>query len=122
MAAPLRMRGRSFGILTALCTKPGHRFTEGQRKGLAIFGGRAANAIETARVHSDLKETFTQTVESFARALEAKDSYTHGHFNRVAMYSALIGETMGLPPLEVDRLQHGGLMHDIGKIGIRTTT
>ena len=36
------------------------------------------------------------------------------------MYSRLIATSMGLPPPEVDRLQHGGLMHDIGKIGIRS--
>lgn len=120
MAAPLRIRGAPFGTLNAISVRRGHKFTEGQRKGLAVFGGRAANAIETARMHGNLKDTFTQTIEGFARALEAKDNYTHGHSDRVAMYARLIAETMGLPPLEVDRLQHGGLMHDIGKIGIRS--
>ena len=120
MSAPLRMRGAPFGMLNAVSLRRGHKFTEGQRKGLAVFGGRAANAIETARMHGNLKETFTQTIEGFARALEAKDNYTHGHSDRVAMYARMIAETMGLPELEVDRMQHGGLMHDIGKIGIRS--
>lgn len=120
MAAPLRMRGTPFGMITAVALDPGRRFTEGERKGLSVFGGRAANAIETDRMYGNLKETFTQTIEGFARALEAKDRYTHGHSDRVAIYSKLIAETMGLPDVEVDRIQHGGLMHDIGKIGIRS--
>ncbi len=120
MAAPLKMRGAPFGLLAAVSHKRDHRFTEGQRKGLAVFAGRAAMAIETARMYGNLKETFTQTIEGFARALEAKDIYTGGHSDRVAMYSRLIAESMGLPVPQVDRIQHGGLMHDIGKIGIRS--
>lgn len=76
MAAPLKIRGATFGLVGALSTRREHRFTEGQRKGLSIFGGRAANAIETARIYKNLQQTFTQTIESFARALEAKDTYT----------------------------------------------
>jgi response regulator RpfG family c-di-GMP phosphodiesterase len=121
MAAPLKIRGAPFGLISAVSTRRDHRFTEGQRKGLAVFGGRAADAIETARMYGNLKETFTQTIEGFARALEAKDTYTHGHSDRVAMYSRLIGEAMHLPTLEVDKLQHGGLLHDIGKIGTRSS-
>jgi putative nucleotidyltransferase with HDIG domain len=88
---------------------------------LAIFGGRAADAIENARMYENLQTTFTQTMEGFARALEAKDPYTHGHSDRVATYAKLVCEAMGMPPMEIDRISHGGLMHDIGKIGIRNS-
>ena len=120
MSAPLKFRGAPFGMLGAVSTQAGFRFSEGQRKGLSIFGGRAANAIETARMYGDLRNTFTETIEGFARALEAKDTYTAGHSDRVATYSKLIAQAMGLPEVEVDRISHGGLMHDIGKIGIRS--
>ncbi|MEK7706019.1 MAG: HD domain-containing phosphohydrolase [Myxococcota bacterium] len=120
MSTPLRIRGDAFGMLNAFSLRREHLFTEGQRKGLAVFGGRAAQAIDTARMYARLQETFTQTIEGFARAIEAKDNYTHGHSDRVAMYARLIARAMGLPAPEVDRLQHGGLMHDIGKIGIRS--
>ena len=119
MASPLKLRGATFGMISACSLHPGVKFSEGQRKGMAIFGGRAANAIQTARMYNNLEDTFTQTMEGFARALEAKDAYTHGHSDRVAMYSKLIAQALDLPPVEVDRIQHGGLMHDIGKIGIR---
>ncbi len=120
MAAPLKIRGATFGLLTAFSTRRGFRFTEGQRKGLTIFGGRAATAIENARIYQNLQDTFTQTIEGFARALEAKDPYTHGHSDRVSMYARLIASAMELPPAEVTRIAHGGYLHDIGKIGIRS--
>lgn len=119
MAVPLKMRGSPFGFLVAMSLNPSALFREGQRKGLAILGGKAANAIETARIYKNLKGTFTGTIESLQRALEAKDSYTQGHSDRVAMYSKMIAEAMNLPSMDVDRIEHGGLMHDIGKIGIR---
>ncbi len=120
MAAPLKVRGHLFGVLNAYSLRRGHKFSEGQRKGLAVFGGRAADAIEAARMYSDLQTTFTQTIEGLARALEAKDTYTHGHSDRVALYAKLLAEAMGLSPKDVERIKHGGLMHDIGKMGIRS--
>ena len=119
MAVPLKMRGSPFGFLAAMSLNSAALFREGQRKGLSILGGKAANAIETARMYKNLKGTFTGTIESLQRALEAKDAYTQGHSDRVAMYSKMIAEAMNLPPMDVDRIEHGGLMHDIGKIGIR---
>jgi response regulator RpfG family c-di-GMP phosphodiesterase len=120
MAAPLKIRGATFGLVGATSARREKRFTEGQRKGLAILGGRAANAIETARIYKNLQQTFTQTIEGFARALEAKDTYTHGHSDRVATYARMTAEAMGMVKAEVDKIQHGGLLHDVGKIGIRS--
>ena len=120
MAVPLKVRGLPLGVLSAVSFNSRVRFTEGQRKGLSIFGSRAASAVENARMFDNLQDTFTQTMEGLQRALEAKDAYTQGHSDRVAIYSRLIAEAMGLDPIEVDRIDHSGLMHDIGKIGIRT--
>lgn len=120
MSAPLRAKGAPFGMINVYGLGK-HRFTEGQRKGLSIFASRAANAIDTSRLHGNLADTFTQTIEGFAQALEAKDPYTQGHSDRVAMYARLIAETMGFEEKTCRRIEHGGLMHDIGKIGIRST-
>lgn len=121
MSVPLKIRGAPIGILNAFCTRSYARFTEGQRKGMVMLASRAANAIENSRMYKRLQDTFTQTMEGFARALEAKDPYTHGHSDRVAMFARLVASTMGLSKDDVDRMAHGGLMHDIGKIGIRTS-
>ena len=50
------------------------------------------------------------------RALEAKDSYTAGHAERVAMYALYVGEEMHFMPARMERLRFAALMHDIGKL------
>lgn len=56
--------------------------------------------------------------EKLLSQIKEKDEYTKEHSDRVAEYSVLIGEKLGLSAKEVDTLRIGGLFHDIGKIGI----
>jgi len=55
---------------------------------------------------------------SLARAVEAKDTYTQGHTERVASLSMALGKRLELPPQDMTALSFGGVMHDIGKIGV----
>ena len=68
--------------------------------------------------NEQLKEAYYGTIESLRLAVDAKDSYTAGHSDRVSYYSVLIGKQMGLSGEELDTLKQGALFHDIGKIGI----
>lgn len=65
-----------------------------------------------------LEKAYLETVQTLRYAVEAKDSYTRGHSDRVSEYSVLIGEKMGLSEEDLRVLRIGGLFHDIGKIGI----
>jgi HD-GYP domain-containing protein (c-di-GMP phosphodiesterase class II) len=111
----------------------GKQFDEGSRKMLSILASRAAASIENARLYDDLvvknealsaanlslEEHFQQTVAGFAQALEESDRYTRGHSERVGMYAELIAVGLGLPDADIQTITRAGLMHDIGKIGIR---
>lgn len=63
---------------------------------------------------------FEQTTEALASAIDAKDPYTHGHSSRVAMYAAQIARESGKPEKECEKVYYAGLLHDVGKIGIRS--
>ena len=64
------------------------------------------------------KEAYTDTVRSLIGALEAKDPYTRGHSERVAMYSVTLGTFVGLDARTLQRLECAALLHDLGKLAV----
>ena len=54
----------------------------------------------------------------FARVIDAKSPYTSGHSDRVALFTDMIAEEMGMPPADRRRLKRAALLHDIGKLGV----
>ena len=73
---------------------------------------------ELTETNEKLEQAYLDMVETLRFTVEAKDSYTRGHSDRVAEYSVLIGEKVGLSEEQLKILKIGGLFHDIGKIGI----
>jgi response regulator RpfG family c-di-GMP phosphodiesterase len=130
---PLKLNGRIIGMLNAYSYTRGNKFSEGQRKMLYVLASRAAVSIENARLYEhlvdankdltranvSLEENFKQTIIGFAHALEESDRYTRGHSERVAMYARLIAIGLRLSEPEIDTIVKVGLMHDVGKIGVR---
>ncbi|MEA2626877.1 MAG: cyclic di-GMP phosphodiesterase [Candidatus Binatota bacterium] len=78
---------------------------------------RAKACIRLKRLTDEL-ETAEAVLLSLSSAIEAKDAYTEGHAERVAHYAVQIGKQLDLPPEALRRLRLGGLLHDIGKIGV----
>ena len=63
-------------------------------------------------------EIIIQAMNTFTNIIDAKDKYTRGHSKRVAYYSKLIAQRLGMNETEVDNIGYIALMHDCGKIGI----
>ena len=73
---------------------------------------------ELMLAYKKLKETNLETVKVLAETIEAKDPYTRGHCNRVRILSYSIAKSIGLSGSEIEYIEYGALLHDIGKIGV----
>ncbi|MDJ0883018.1 MAG: HD-GYP domain-containing protein [Desulfobacterales bacterium] len=71
---------------------------------------------ELTRYARDLEEAYVSMVKVVAAAIDARDSYTHGHSARVARLSLSMGRQLGLPEAELRELEVACLLHDVGKI------
>jgi len=87
----------------------------------SVAGGCAV-FIENGRLFKDLKELFIGSLKALTSSIDAKDTYTHGHSERVAYISRWIAERLSeQEPLEEEQIHKvylAGLLHDIGKIGV----
>ncbi len=64
------------------------------------------------------RELFLGSIKMLAAAIDEKDPYTRGHSGRVAKYSGIIGDGLGMNAEDLDRLRISALLHDVGKIGV----
>ncbi len=112
-------------LITALSDKQDR--IEGIKVGADDFLTRPVDRTELlARVRSLLKlkyrtdelERAESVLFSLARSIEGKDPYTHGHCERLAEYSACLGEHLGLPEDQIIALRRAGVVHDIGKVAV----
>ena len=80
---------------------------------------------EISHLYNMLKQDYQAELENvenvivaLAKAIEAKDKYTEGHTDRVSKLAVHLGEKMNLSPEKINILKIGGIVHDIGKIGV----
>ena len=66
----------------------------------------------------ELKGAYITVISSLVKALEEKDMYTAGHSERVAGYSLMLADSIGMKKEEMQILKYASLLHDLGKIGI----
>ena len=74
---------------------------------------------QVAEKHAELRTAYIQTIRALAEAVDAKDAYTRGHSERVGVYASKIAREAHLARELIERVYIAGLLHDVGKIGIR---
>lgn len=72
--------------------------------------------------YQEVSDAYDSTVRAFVQAIDAKDSYTRGHSERVADYSKLIAERLGMRERDLQVFYYGALLHDVGKLVVRKRT
>ncbi|MDA8083985.1 MAG: response regulator [Nitrospiraceae bacterium] len=118
---PFIMNDEVFGILNLANKADGTAFTDYEISLAAAFAKKAALRIENNALYEVFYNNLVNTLKSLVTSIEARDSYTKQHSERVTSYSLQIAEQMEVCPEERDIISFGGYLHDIGKIGVRDT-
>jgi putative nucleotidyltransferase with HDIG domain len=116
VVSPVLMKDRMTAILAVGEKVSGQEFLSADLEMLKSLSESAGIAIENARLFKDLQEAYVSTVRLLVSRIEEKDPYTHGHTERVAEYAVGIAKELGFPPDEMQRIQFGAFLHDIGKV------
>lgn len=85
---------------------------------LTLFAAHASLCFESNQACAKLKSVNGEIVFSLVHAVEAKDTYTRGHSERVSRYATKLARFLGLSEAEVELVRVAGVLHDIGKIGV----
>jgi hypothetical protein len=118
IAVPLVRDGRARGVVCGLRPAVSADFAPSEIRLLRSLGAQLGLAVANSDLYEDLKQFLTHTVKALVAAIDAKDSYTAGHSERVNIVSMLIGSEMNLELDELEDLYWSSLLHDVGKIGM----
>lgn len=117
IGAPLIVRGECIGVLTA----DGYQvkqFSQADADLVSTFAIHAGTAMENARLFEEVQDAFVQTVTALANAVDARDTYTSGHSQRLAELASATARLLGLENGMLEQVHWAALLHDIGKIGV----
>ncbi|MGK7346455.1 MAG: HD-GYP domain-containing protein [Candidatus Nitrospinota bacterium M3_3B_026] len=114
---PLMLPDLKRAITTAMEKKRLRRENQEYQKRLEDKVAEQTSELREMNVY--LKESCVKIVRALSEAIEAKDPYTKGHCRRVTELSLRLGGQIGLSAEEMEALEYGALLHDIGKIGVR---
>ena len=125
MCAPLLYHGELIGIIYMDTHGIVKQFDENSLQLLSGVSSAAAAAIYNSLILDKVKQQAKrletanyQIMFSLANTIEARDHYTAGHTWRVTRFSEIIARALGWPEEKMAHLRTGGVLHDIGKVGI----
>ena len=95
-----------------------HELTDVNRRLRAAHRQTLRYADDLRKTCRRLEHTFLHSLLALANALEARDHYTRGHSERVALWAQRLARAAGLPDAVADTIGKAGLLHDLGKIGV----
>lgn len=121
LVVSLMREGKPFGILFAGDKLDGTHMNTVDSKLCSSLANSMAIFLQNAMLYDDMQSMFMGTLHALTASIDAKDSYTHGHSERVALMSRMLAEAAGIDEHIVDRVYIAGLVHDVGKIGVPET-
>jgi len=115
---PLNSNEELIGILALGKKLSSQPYSTNEELLFSTLANQTAVAVENARLYDELRESFVQSVTALANAIDIRDTYTITHSQQIANWAAKTARHLGCTPDEVNEIYLGGMLHDIGKIGI----
>jgi putative nucleotidyltransferase with HDIG domain len=119
ICVPLVISTEALGVLSAAEKLGGEDFSEDDFSLVQELAKKAAIKIENNALYESIYCNLVDTLTSLVSTLEAKDPYTKEHSKRVTQMAVLLGQKLGLPEEDIESIEFAGILHDIGKIGVR---
>ncbi|MBN2711613.1 MAG: FHA domain-containing protein, partial [Planctomycetes bacterium] len=114
ICVPLSVSGDLSGVLYLASDSPSSVFSEEELELAAAMADQIGLAISHLRIQAEQRENLISTIRVLVRAVEMKDPTLRGRSERVASYTVAIGRQLKLKPKEIENLQLGALLHNIG--------
>jgi len=121
ICSPLIVKDEVIGTITVVNKNDGSTYTSEDLGLLSTIAAQASIAIKNAMLYDEQQKTYLNTIHALVSAIEASDSYTRGHSERVTRYSLSIAKELGLSQDRLKIMERAAVLHDIGKIGISMT-
>lgn len=116
--APLSHKERTIGVVVIIFEEDQDFIRQQTLKLLYILAGFFSLTLQNAYLFNDLKRSYFDTLRAIANSIEARDPYTKGHSHRVGQIASAIAKELNWSGDEMEFIDWGGMLHDVGKIGI----
>jgi len=118
VAIPVSLQGVHMGVLCLTDRESIEPLKSEERQILGLLVKKLDTLLDNRAVHAALADSMNETLIALVRSLEARDRYTKDHSARVGELSRLFAEELGLDDKTIQVIRTGGLLHDIGKVGV----
>jgi putative nucleotidyltransferase with HDIG domain len=118
ICAPLLVKDEIIGTVTVVNKRDNSVYNSEELELLNTIAAQASIAIKNAQLYDEQQKVYMNTIHALVSAIEASDSYTRGHSERVTRFSLELAKRLELPSDRMKVIERAAILHDIGKIGI----
>ena len=120
LTVPIKLHDEVLGVIQFINKKGGGVFTKRDEETVwLLIQIQIVNNLEKAILYDKLRKPCVDSIETLVSTIEARDENTKGHSKRVSELASVLGMYLQIGIKEVEKLRYAGILHDVGKIGIR---
>lgn len=118
VSIPLKIKGNTIGVINVHLPKDKTSFSDWELKFLTILSDQISIVAENVKLYQSIEKFYIQLVETLAKIIDAKDSYTSDHAMRARERAVKLALKLNVPQSMIRTIEYAALLHDMGKIGI----